>query len=85
MAVKRVELIGKDGKTRNSRVLDSTELTDLNLYQPRVFLPEQQARQPKERLARHVRQASGELTIQRCGVMVSARRWPVRSWIFYAC
>lgn len=79
MAVKRVELIGKDGKTRNSRVLDSTVLTDLNLYQPCVFLPEQQARQRKERLARHVRQVSDELTIQRCGVMVSARQRPVRS------
>ena len=65
---KRVELIGKGGKTRNIRVLDSTALTDLDLSQPFVFLPEQQARQWKDRLERHVRQACDGLGIHRRGV-----------------
>ncbi len=65
---KRVELLGKGGKTRNIRVLDSAVLTELDSSRPFVYLPEQQARQWKDRLERYVRQACDELTIQRRGV-----------------
>jgi hypothetical protein len=40
---------------RNIRVLDSTELTELDLSQLFVDLPEQKARQWKDRLERYVR------------------------------
>jgi integrase len=65
---KKVELLGKGGKTRNIRVLDSTVLAELDLSRPFVYLPEQQARQWKDRLERHVRQACDTLDIQRRGV-----------------
>ena len=65
---KKVELLGKGGKTRNIRVLDSTVLSELDLSRPFVYLPEQQARQWKDRLERYVRQACDELTLQRRGV-----------------
>jgi integrase len=65
---KRVELIGKGGKTRNIRVLDSTILMELDLSRPFVYLPEQQACHWKDRLERYVRQACDELDIRRRGV-----------------
>jgi integrase len=65
---KKVELLGKGGKTRNIRVLDSAILTELDLSRPFVYLPEQQARQWKDRLERYVRQACDQLDIQRRGV-----------------
>lgn len=65
---KKVELLGKGGKTRNIRVLNSAALTELDLSQPFVYLPEQKARQWKDRLERHVRQACDQLGIQRRGV-----------------
>ncbi len=65
---KKVELLGKGGKTRNTRVLDSMVLTEVNLSRPFVYLPEQQARHWKDRLERYVRQACDELDIQRRGV-----------------
>lgn len=65
---KKVELLGKGGKTRNIRVLNSTVLTELDLSRPFVYLPEQQARQWKDRLERYVRQACDQLVIQRRGV-----------------
>jgi integrase len=65
---KKVELIGKGGKTRNIRVLDSTVLAELDLSQPFVYLPEQQARHWKDRLERYVRQACDQLNIRRRGV-----------------
>jgi integrase len=65
---KKVELLGKGGKTRNIRVLNSAALTELDLSQPFVYLPEQKARQWKDRLERYVRQACDQLDIQRRGV-----------------
>ena len=65
---KKVELLGKGGKTRNIRMLDSTVLRELDASRPFVYLPEQQARQWKDRLERYVRQACDELRIQRRGV-----------------
>jgi integrase len=65
---KKVELLGKGGKTRNIRVLDSAILTELDLSRPFVYLPEQQARRWKDRLERYVRQACDQLDIQRRGV-----------------
>jgi integrase len=65
---KKVELLGKGGKTRNIRVLNSAALTELDLSRPFVYLPEQKARQWKDRLERHVRQACDQLNIQRRGV-----------------
>jgi integrase len=65
---KKVELLGKGGKTRNIRVLNSTVLTELDLSRPFVYLPEQQARQWKDRLERYVRQACDALDIRRRGV-----------------
>jgi integrase len=62
---KKVELLGKGGKTRNIRVLDATVLTELDLSRPFVYLPVQQARQWKDRLERYVRQACDRLAIQR--------------------
>ncbi len=68
LAEKKVELLGKGGKTRNIRVLDATVLKELDLSQPFVYLPERQARQWKDRLERYVRQACDQLDIQRRGV-----------------
>ena len=68
LAEKKVELLGKGGKTRNIRVLDSAVLTELDLSRPFVYLPEQQARQWKDRLERYVRHACAQLDIQRRGV-----------------
>jgi integrase len=65
---KKVELLGKGGKTRNIRVLNSAALAELDLSRPFVYLPEQKARQWKDRLERHVRQACDQLDIQRRGV-----------------
>ncbi|CAG0933959.1 hypothetical protein TFLX_03293 [Thermoflexales bacterium] len=65
---KKVELLGKGGKTRNIRVLDSTVLTELDLSRPFVYLPEKQACYWKDGLERYVRQASDALDIQRRGV-----------------
>ncbi len=65
---KKVELLGKGGKRRNIRVLDAIVLTELDLSRPFVYLPEQQARQWKDRLERSVRQACDQLDIQRRGV-----------------
>ena len=65
---KKVELLGKGGKTRNIRVLDATVLTELDLSRPFVYLPEQRARQWKGRLERYVREACDQLDIQRRGV-----------------
>jgi integrase len=65
---KKVELLGKGGKTRNIRVLNSQVLAELDLSRPFVYLPEQQARQWKDRLERYVRQACDQLDIQRRGV-----------------
>jgi integrase len=65
---KRVELLGKGGKTRNIRVLDSAVLNELDLSQPFVYLPEQQGRHWKDRLERYVRQTCDELDIRRRGV-----------------
>lgn len=61
-------MIGKGGKTRNIRVLDSAVLAELDLSRPFVYLPDQQARQWKDRLERYVRQACDQLNIQRRGV-----------------
>jgi integrase len=68
LAGKKVELLGKGGKTRNIRVLDAKVLTELDLSRPFVYLPEQNARQWKDRLERYVRQACDQLDIQRRGV-----------------
>jgi integrase len=68
LPAKKVELLGKGGKTRNIRVLDSTVLTELDLSRPFVYLPEQRARQWKDRLERYVRQTCDQLDIQRRGV-----------------
>jgi integrase len=68
LAEKKVELLGKGGKTRNIRVLDSAILTELDLSRPFVYLPVQQVRQWKDRLERYVRQACDALDIQRRGV-----------------
>ncbi len=65
---KKVELLGKGGKRRNIRVLDAAVLKELDLSRPFVYLPEQQARQWKDRLERYVRQACDQLDIQRRGV-----------------
>jgi integrase len=65
---KKVELLGKGGKTRNIRVLDAAALQELDLSRPFVYLPEQQARYWKDRLERYVRQACDALDIQRRGV-----------------
>jgi hypothetical protein len=63
-----VELLGKGGKTRNIRVLNSAVLLELDLSQPFVYLPEQQACCWKDGLERYVRQACDQLNIQRRGV-----------------
>ena len=68
LAEKKVELLGKGGKRRNIRVLDSTVLKELDLSRPFVYLPEQRARHWKDRLERYVRQACDQLDIQRRGV-----------------
>jgi hypothetical protein len=61
---KKVELLGKGGKTRNIRVLDSKILTELDLSRPFVYLPEKQARYWKHRMERYVRQACDQLGIR---------------------
>ena len=68
LAEKKVELLGKGGKTRNIRVLDSSILAKLDLLRPFVYLPEERARQWKDRLERCVWQACDQLAIQRRGV-----------------
>jgi integrase len=68
LAEKKVELLGKGGKTRNIRVLDPKVLTELDLSRPFVYLPEQQACQWKGRLEQYVRQACDQLDIRRRGV-----------------
>jgi integrase len=65
---KKVELLGKGGKTRNIRVLNSAALAELDLSRPFVYLPEQQARYWKDGLERQVRQACDQLNIRRRGV-----------------
>jgi hypothetical protein len=65
---KKVEWLGKGGKTRNIRVLNSAVLPELDLSQPFVYLPEQQACCWQERLKRYVRRACDQLDIQRRGV-----------------
>ena len=65
---KKVELLGKGGKTRNIRVLNSAALAELDLSRPFVYLPEQQARYWKDGLERYVRQACDQLNIRRRGV-----------------
>ena len=76
---KKVELLGKGGKTRNIRVLNSAVLPELDLSQPCVYLPEQQACCWKDRLERYVRQACDQLDIQRRGCMAFGRRPPASS------
>jgi integrase len=65
---KRVELLGKGGKMRRIRVLDSAVLAELDLSRPFVYLPEHEARQWKDRLERNVRQAYDALSSHRRGV-----------------
>jgi len=65
---KKVELLGKGGKTRNIRVLNSAVLPELDLSRPFVYLPDHQARYWKDRLERYVRQACDQLNIRRRGV-----------------
>ncbi len=60
-------MLGKS-KTRNIRVLDAKVLAVLDLARPLVYLPEQQARQWKDRLEQYVRQACDRLDIKRRGV-----------------
>jgi len=73
---KKVELLGKGGKTRNIRMPNLAALTELDLSRPFVYLPEQKAREWKDRLERYVRQACDQLEIQRhgAGCMASGRR-----------
>ena len=65
---KKVELLGKGGKTRNIRVLNSAALVELDLSRSFVYLTEQQARYWKDGLERQVRQACDQLNIRRRGV-----------------
>ena len=78
---KKVELLGKGGKTRNIRVLDSAVLTELDLSRPFVYLPEQQARYWKDRSGA-IRAASLRCswTFGDAGCMAFARRRPASLW-----